>query len=289
MNKTLNRVERFLHTVNDTINEQFSKGNIRILISNESDVDRAYIEFMSAYNEKDATHHEIQIKTEVKFIDRHVETEEETTTTHPPTIEDCRDLFNNLVICRNPKSFDPTFEEAGDGTYTIKYSRGKEFPGDLYISFSLSPNSVLTYSISTMSTLLREMIKKLISNESDTDKLYSEFKRAYEEKDKWTHVIKIKEELTLTRDDSAKANETTTHQLTPTKCHSFFDACVMGINSQSSNTVCKEAGYRTYEIKHSNGTEPSGDLYIYFSMGWDHDLSYWISTTPTPLHDMGIR
>jgi hypothetical protein len=287
MNKTLNRVERFLHTVNDTLNEQFSKAMIRRLISNESDVDRVYIEFMGAYNHKDATSHEIQIKAEIIFTHTDDTTGAEIiNSTRPSTSEDCRNLFSDLVICRNPKSFNPVFETDGNGTYTLKYSRGKEFQRDLYICFSFSSDSVLTYSISTMPNPIREMIKELISNESDTDKIYSEFTRAYEEKTKNTHVIPIKEKFTLTPNDSAADNETTTYQLTPKKCHNFFDRLVKCVNPWSPNAVYEEAGYRTYSIKYSNG---AGNLYIYFSIGWYHDLSYWVSTTPTQLHDMGNR
>ena len=286
MNKTLKRLERYLHTVNDKSNERFSKEAIRRLISHEDYVDNAYNEFMEAYKEKDAQSHEIQIKTGI-------------------TIEYCRTLFNDLVICRNHQSFDPVFDNDGKGTYTITYSKVKEITGYLCIRFSLKPGNILSYSISIKPTehlepremikeLIsiesdtehpepREIIKELISNESDTDIIYQEFVRAYEEKDGRSHKIQINEKFTLKSRDHDTENEKTKDQLTPKNFLKFFKDFVLCINPTSPDPIFEEEGYRVYKMKYSDQTE----FYIYFSIGWYQDLEYWISTKPIRFRDMG--
>ena len=129
--QTLQRIDRYLETVNDDINEKYSKNLIEEIlvegVEGES-TDEAYRQFMAAYEQKDGKEHTIgTIKTQIT----------RSSMTIPVDEQFIYQFFRDLIICRNPKSCNDKFTPRGWGTpATIKFTNGNEFEGSLYVYFA---------------------------------------------------------------------------------------------------------------------------------------------------------
>ena len=132
--QTLQRIDRYLETVNDDINEKYSKNLIEEIlvegVEGES-TDEAYRQFMAAYEQKDGKEHTIgTIKTQIT----------RSSMTIPVDEQFIYQFFRNLIICRNPKLCNDKFTPRGWGTpATIKFTNGSEFEESLYVYFAFGP------------------------------------------------------------------------------------------------------------------------------------------------------
>ena len=136
--QTLQRIDRYLETVNDDINEKYSKNLIEEIlvegVEGES-TDEAYRQFMDAYERKDGKEHTIgTIKTQI------TRSSDGTAEMIPIDERFIYRFFRDLIICRNPKSCNDKFTPRGWGTpATIKFTNGNEFEGSLYVYFAFGP------------------------------------------------------------------------------------------------------------------------------------------------------